>query len=745
MGKLFIKIILFITIVFSGVIIFLTSVGYETGKFDILIKEKVNNLNTNVQLEFKKTKIFLDPIELNLVAKLQNTKVLIRGNAIDLSNFDLYLSLKALFTSSFLLKKVEIGFFENNIKDLTKVTNILIPKFVNKKLNKRLIKGTIQGKITVPFDSNGEITKDYGFVGKVSEATIKITKNFFIRNLTTEISYGKEVSNRGLETKVIKGLFLDLNLDGSIINIKKNNNVTKIVSSLSTKGDLNLKQVKNLISLFNIRSPALKETKGTVDLKTDVSFDITKSFKIKNFIYSSKGRIDSLDLTTHESSLIKKYLPNYNNKLIFKDTSIKFEKKETLQNLEMNGLAKTDQKFDAFKITKKYFYKKNLFIVNGNLDLTNTEVNFAQINYLKNAGKTAELKFDLDFIPNKFFHIKKFKLNENKSNIDLTNIKLNKNFETINFEKVEIKTFLNKNKNNDYVIKKEENIDVSGDIFDAEPLLKSLFKNNNKKIFDKNFKSKLKIDFKKILSGTSDNIHNVSMIASINKGSYSNLSLKGNFTKNELIEMSIYKIDDNKKTLQVISDRAGPFIKHFDFIKGFEDGKLEYESIISKEGTSSNLLITDFKVSEVPTLAKLLTLASLRGIADTLSGEGIRFESFEMKSNSIGNIMNIEDALAIGPAVSILLEGYVDKGKTVSLRGTLVPATKLNELIASIPVVGDILVGKKTGEGVVGVSFKLKGPPKDIKTTVNPIKTLTPRFIVRAVEKMKKKKREEAK
>ena len=63
----------------------------------------------------------------------------------------------------------------------------------------------------------------------------------------------------------------------------------------------------------------------------------------------------------------------------------------------------------------------------------------------------------------------------------------------------------------------------------------------------------------------------------------------------------------------------------------------------------------------------------------------------------------------------------------------------------TIPVVGDILVGKKTGEGVVGVSFKMKGPPKDIKTTVNPIKTLTPRFIVRALEKMKKKKKEKSK
>ena len=235
------------------------------------------------------------------------------------------------------------------------------------------------------------------------------------------------------------------------------------------------------------------------------------------------------------------------------------------------------------------------------------------------------------------------------------------------------------------------------------------------------------------------------MIASIKKGAYNKLSLKGNFSANEIIEMSIYKVDNNKRTLQLISDRAKPFIKNFNFIKGFEGGKLEYESTITKEGTNSNLLITDFKVSKVPALAKLLTLASLQGIADTLSGEGIRFDSFEMKSNSEGNVMNIEDALAMGPAISILLEGYVDKGKIVSLRGTLVPATKLNSIIASIPLVGDILVGKKTGEGVVGVSFKMKGPPKDIKTTVNPIKTLTPRFIVRAIEKMKKKKKDDAK
>ena len=135
----------------------------------------------------------------------------------------------------------------------------------------------------------------------------------------------------------------------------------------------------------------------------------------------------------------------------------------------------------------------------------------------------------------------------------------------------------------------------------------------------------------------------------------------------------------------------------------------------------------------------------MQGIANTLSGEGIDFDTYEMKFNTEGNILNIDEAYASGPAVSILLDGYVDKGKTVSLRGTLVPAAWLNSIINKIPIVGKILVGEKSGEGVVGVSFKMKGPPKNIKTTVNPLKTLTPRFIIRAIEKMKKNKKEKTK
>ena len=58
---------------------------------------------------------------------------------------------------------------------------------------------------------------------------------------------------------------------------------------------------------------------------------------------------------------------------------------------------------------------------------------------------------------------------------------------------------------------------------------------------------------------------------------------------------------------------------------------------------------------------------------------------------------------------------------------------------SKIPVIGEILVGKKVGEGVFGISFKIKGLPNNTKTTVNPVKTLTPRFITRALEAAKKK------
>ena len=57
---------------------------------------------------------------------------------------------------------------------------------------------------------------------------------------------------------------------------------------------------------------------------------------------------------------------------------------------------------------------------------------------------------------------------------------------------------------------------------------------------------------------------------------------------------------------------------------------LDFYSIKKNSASNSKLKIDDFKVKKVPALTKLLTLASLQGIADLLTGEGISFTEFEM-------------------------------------------------------------------------------------------------------------------
>ena len=103
-------------------------------------------------------------------------------------------------------------------------------------------------------------------------------------------------------------------------------------------------------------------------------------------------------------------------------------------------------------------------------------------------------------------------------------------------------------------------------------------------------------------------------------------------------------------------------------------------------------------------------------------------------------LLRLNDLFAVGPSISVLMDGYKETGGLISLKGTLVPAKNLNKILSKIPLIGKIIIPKEVGEGLFGVSFKIKGQPDKLKTTINPIKTLTPRFITKALEKSKKTK-----
>ena len=295
-------------------------------------------------------------------------------------------------------------------------------------------------------------------------------------------------------------------------------------------------------------------------------------------------------------------------------------------------------------------------------------------------------------------------------------------------------------KNEIYLKKDKKNYILYGKSYDASKLIDKLLFDDSQgglsKILD-NFNSNIDIKIEKIYLDEKNIVNNINGKLILNKSEIEYLNLVSYFKKNKKLSISIINKDGEKFTT-LFSDYAYPLVKKYNFIKGFEEGVLNFSSVKKNNVSNSTLTIYDFKLQELPALTKLLTLASLQGIADLLTGEGIRFDEFEMNFSNKRNLMTIEEIYSIGPAISILMDGYLEADKLVSLRGTLVPATTINKAIGSIPLLGNILVGKKAGEGVFGVSFKIKGAPNDLKTSVNPIKTLTPRFITRTLEKINK-------
>ena len=301
---------------------------------------------------------------------------------------------------------------------------------------------------------------------------------------------------------------------------------------------------------------------------------------------------------------------------------------------------------------------------------------------------------------------------------------------------------LNQKLNNIKFQKKNDNrYKLSGSEFDAQLLISNYLKGGNtNNIFERfeNINTNISIQLNNIFIDKNSKLTNLVGEILLKKNDVISAEIRSKINNKNDFSLSIKTNSRDEKVTNLFIEEPEPFIKNYKFIKGFTEGKLSYGSIEKNNETKANLKIFDFKVQDVPVLAKLLTLASLQGIADILTGEGIRFNEFEMNYESNQSLTNINEMYAIGPAISILMEGYIDRNKLTSLRGTLVPATTINKTISKIPLLGDILVGKKVGEGVFGVSFKIKGPPKDLKTSVNPIKTLTPRFITRTLEKLKK-------
>ena len=729
MVKNILRIFFFIIILSVLIISYLSIFGVKTDKFNDLIKSQVAKQDKRFNVEFENVYIKLNIKEKSFMLNSKDINISILNEFQKISNIDLLIDLRSIFRKENKIKKIIINSKENNILDLLKFVRkykLNIPVLY---LENSISKGRIIYNSTINFDDSGQYSID--FSGKIIDTKLNILGKERINFVNFDFNY----KNKNLEVNNLKFKYKNINFDSARISINIINSLIKIKGDL--KNNINSNLVKYLLN-YDFKEFLDKN----IFLKSQSDFEITfnKKFKLINYSLKTEIIFDKLDISLKKINL-KNYLREFKQKIILNEGKINFQTNKKNISINVNSKYKLNENANPKNFLLNYTKEKSTEKYDFNIDLTEYDINLNDLNFLKK--KNDQLLFNLIVKKNKKnISVNELKLFNNKNRFIIKNMKLENNFKIKDFSSVEAKYYNKENFLNHISITKKKNLiklysnqfDLSSDI---EKALKSKNNNNFFEIF-KNLNSIIDIDVKLARIDNEHSLKNVKgkVLVKNNKINKSDISAKFDEKNNFL-----YNIDKNngKRVSIIYSDVAKPFVKKFSFIKGFEDGKLDYTSTeINKDLTKSELRLYDFKLKNMPTLTKLLSLASLQGIADLATGEGIRFNEFEMFFENSKNLLTINEIYALGPAISVLMEGYIEKNKLVSLRGTLVPATTINKTIAKIPLLGSILVGEKSGEGVFGVSFKIKGPPNNLDTRVNPIKTLAPRFISRTLDKLKK-------
>ena len=807
MKKNFLKYIFIIFAVISFLIFYLSIFGLETEKFNSQIKNKINQIDKNFEVELKKIRLTLIPLNFKVNAKTIAPKIFYKKKLIQLEYIETQISIISLIKNQIISSKLKLSTKSILLKDLVTFFRGITNRPELFILERAVKNGQIIVNLDLNFDETGKIKDDYKIKAILKDGKIGLLKKYNFEKINFSLNIHNNIFN-----------FKDLNFTNSkSLFSSKNIKILQNEKDFFIEGEINNKDLilnEELLKLFKIDIKDIGFLNTNFNSNNKFSFSIDKKFKLKNLVLNSDIQVNESEYKTSKS--LDNYLEIKDNTIKFKnhkiksnfknnkftingsgkiklqeifedinysidsdDKDFKFNSKLLLSELNFNSqeyvknfitnLDKTttlkDQKIEINLDKKKLLINgqgkikfnndfedikfkvlkiKNKFNFNTELDLDNTPFKINFLNFVKNDKSKTRIRFAGSYEPENSLDFEDISIINENNRLIFKNIFLNKNNLIEKVDEVKLEFLDNQNKKNNIFLKKikQNKYQITGSSFNAEKLIDSLLvskKDNNLKLFQNDIE--ISLNLKEIYLDNLYLVNDLNGNLDIKNNEIYTANISGDFDNVNNLKFTVNTNDVGEKITTLFSSLAKPFVKRYKFINGFEDSEEGYLDFYSskKDGVSnSKLIIDNFKVKEIPVLAKLLALASLQGIADLLTGEGIRFTDFEMNFTNKNKLTKIQELYAIGPAISILIEGYIEEDNLISLRGTLVPATTINRSIASIPLIGDLLIGKKAGEGVFGVSFKVKGPPKNLETTVNPIKTLTPRFITRTLEKIKK-------
>jgi hypothetical protein len=185
--------------------------------------------------------------------------------------------------------------------------------------------------------------------------------------------------------------------------------------------------------------------------------------------------------------------------------------------------------------------------------------------------------------------------------------------------------------------------------------------------------------------------------------------------------------------LEAATEDLGAVLRALDLRDTIQGGRLRLkgrsDGPIPGSPLKARLKVKDYVLVGAPTLASVLSMASLTGLLDTLGGNGIYFDRLSSDFTLIDGVAHTELLHAYGSALGVTAKGKIDFGKAeLDLEGTVVPAYTVSRILGAIPLLGPLLTGGE-GEGLFAFTYEMTGGIDDPKVAVNPLSVLAPGFL----------------
>jgi hypothetical protein len=184
------------------------------------------------------------------------------------------------------------------------------------------------------------------------------------------------------------------------------------------------------------------------------------------------------------------------------------------------------------------------------------------------------------------------------------------------------------------------------------------------------------------------------------------------------------------RRLTATAGDAGRLLRALDVMETMDGGRLTingaFDDGAAGQPLSGTAEIEDFRIRDVPAMARVLQAMTLYGLVDLVGGPGLGFSHMIVPFRLTGSVLELNDARAFSSSLGLTAKGRIDlSADRADVDGTVVPAYFFNSLLGKVPLIGK-LFSPETGGGLFAANYSVRGKLSDPSVSVNPLSALTP-------------------